>query len=275
MASLRVGTSGWSYKDWDGVFYPAGTSARDYLTCYAERFDIVEVDSTYYRMPAPRTVSGWFDRTPDRFQFAVKTPSVITHEKILLDCDDERRRFLDALAPLGHKLHSILLQFGYFNKQVFSNVEPFFERLDAFLGLFPRSVRLAVEIRNRSWLVEEFFAILRNHGAACALAEHAWMPPVEATLDAHDCITADFLYLRLIGDRKGIEKITTTWDKTVVDRRDRVADIARAVNRVLSKANVVTFINNHFAGHAPAGVQEFLDAMATAADPDSKRSPGG
>ncbi len=262
MTSLRVGTSGWSYRDWDGVFYPAGTPARDYLSWYADRFDIVEVDATFYRIPAARTVAGWFDRTPDHFQFTVKTPAVITHEKILIDCDEERDRFLNALAPLRHKLRSILLQFGYFNKKAFSNVEAFLERLDRFLDAFPDPHRLAVEIRNKSWLGPRFFDLLRRHRVAYVLTEHVWMPPVEHVLESHDCLTGDFGYLRLIGDRKGIEETTTTWDKIVIDRRERIASIVRAVNNLVSHAEIVTFINNHYAGHGPETAQNFLDAMA-------------
>lgn len=260
-----MGTAGWSYKDWDTVFYPPGTRAGEYLSIYAERFNIVEVDSTYYRIPAKRTVQGWFDRTPDDFRFAVKMPGLITHEKVLERCEADRNEFLDAIAPLDHKLHSILLQFGYFNKAAFASAKPFMDRLDRFLAAFPQPRSLAVEIRNKNWLNDEFLQLLRSHGAALALADQVWMPPIEQVLDKHDCITGDFLYVRLIGDRHGIEKITTTWDKVVVDRRERIASLVTALAGVISAADVVTFINNHYAGHAPASCDEFLAAMAMVA----------
>lgn len=241
-------------------------AAGDYLSYYAESFNIVEVDSTYYRIPAKRSVQRWFDRTPDEFQFAVKAPGSITHEKILVDCEDERDQFLQSLEPLAHKLHSILLQFGYFNKKTFSGPAEFFDRLDRFLGMLPDPERVAVEIRNKTWLTDDFFQLLRRHGTAYALTEHAWMPPVEEVIESYDCLTGRFAYLRLIGDRKGIEEITTTWGKVVIDRRERLERIAQALASGLSSADIVVFVNNHYAGHGPATCRDFLDAMARAGD---------
>ena len=93
---IRVGTSGWSYNDWVPAFYDPGSRPGDVLAQYRRRFGIVEVDSTYYRIPSPRTVRRWFTKTPDDFRFAVKAPGLITHEKILADCDAEWGEFLDA-----------------------------------------------------------------------------------------------------------------------------------------------------------------------------------
>ncbi len=261
MGSIRVGTSGWSYADWDGVFYPAGTASKDYLSYLSRRMDIVEVDSTYYRIPSRRMVTGWFEKTPEDFQFAVKTPSVITHDKVLRDCDDERDAFLDALEPLGHKLHSILLQFGYFNKRLIPKPEVFFQRLDTFLQGMPPGRRLAVEIRNKSWLGKELFQLLRGHGVSYVLADHVWMPPIERVLETHDCVTGDFVYVRLMGDRKGIEEVTKSWHRVVIDRRERIASIVRALTGLIPSCEIVAFVNNHYAGHAPANVQDFLDAL--------------
>lgn len=259
---IRVGTSGWSYNDWVPAFYAPGTRPGDFLAQYARRFGIVEVDSTYYRIPSPRTVRGWFSRTPDDFRFAVKAPGLITHEKVLADCDAEWGEFLEALAPLDDKLHSILLQFGYFNKRVFAQAADFFGRLDKFLHAAPQPRRLAVEIRNRNWLGDDFFGLLRAHGVSYALTEHVWMPPVERVLESHDCLTGEFIYLRLIGDRKGIETITTTWDRIVLDRTERIRAIVGALSGIVPAADVVAFINNHYAGHAPASCEAFLKAVA-------------
>ncbi len=266
---IRVGTSGWSYNDWVPVFYEPGTRPGDFLAQYARRFDIVEVDSTYYRIPSPRTVRSWFTKTPDDFHFAVKTPGQITHEKVLVGCDAEWDEFLGAIAPLEHKLHSILLQFGYFNKKKFAKAADFFNRLDNFLQDVSEPRRVAVEIRNKNWLSDDFFQLLRGYGASYCLTEHAWMPPVEHVLESYDCLTGDFAYLRLIGDRKGIERITKKWDKTVIDRNDRIREIVKALAGTIPAADVVAFINNHYAGHAPASCEEFLKAMAEAGRPTS------
>jgi len=107
---ILIGCSGWSYPDWEGPFYPAGMAAGDYLEWYADRFPIVEVDSTFYRPPTPRMVRGWRDRTPDGFKFALKVPQAITHQKQLRDCAEEVDGFVSSIEPLGSKLYCALLQ---------------------------------------------------------------------------------------------------------------------------------------------------------------------
>src|SRR3954452_21417712 len=97
---ILIGCCGWSYPEWEGVFYPTGLAAGEYLEFYADRFPIVEVDSTFYRPPSPRMVRGWRDRTPREFWFAPKVPRVITHDKQLRDCDAEVAEFVGSIEPL-------------------------------------------------------------------------------------------------------------------------------------------------------------------------------
>jgi uncharacterized protein YecE (DUF72 family) len=277
MPTIRIGTSGWSYKDWTGSFYPPATRPGDYLSFYASRFDAVEVDSTFYAIPPTDRVANWARRTPAHFRFCLKMPKVITHEKVLVDCERDRDAFLRAIEPLGEKLHSILLQFGYFNKQAFARPADFLSRLDNFLQAFPDDIPVAVEIRNKWWLKPAFFDLLRAHRTAYVAADQAWMPPVEQVLANHDVITGDFVYVRLVGDRKKTEEITTTWEKTVLDRRADLERLVRALAGVIPRADVVLFVNNHYAGHAPASCEEFLDAMEKASiavdRPTSKDPP--
>ena len=107
---VRVGTCGWSYKEWAGVFYPRGLRPGEYLAYVAQHYPVVEVDSTFYASPARRTVEGWRDRTPPGFQFSLKVPQSITHEKVLLDCQEEVEAFLTAARLLGEKLLCCCLQ---------------------------------------------------------------------------------------------------------------------------------------------------------------------
>ena len=260
---VRIGTSGWSYPDWVGPFHPPGTASSDFLGYYAGQFDIVEVDSTYYRPPSRAMVVNWAKRTPERFQFAVKAPSTITHEKVLVDCAKDWQDFTAALQPLGPKLHSVLLQFGYFNRKAFAGPAQFFERLGAFLARNDRGIRLAVEIRNKAWLVDDYFELLRTYGAATAVADHVWMPPPERLLTEVDVFTGDFVYLRLIGDRQGIEELTTTWSEVVVDRSERLTALADPIRRLGRRGEVVLFANNHFAGHAPATCRQLESLIAS------------
>ncbi|HUU97831.1 MAG TPA: DUF72 domain-containing protein [Phycisphaerae bacterium] len=249
--NVHIGTSGWSYDDWVGPFYPAGAPKREFLSHYATQFDVVEVDSTYYAIPARRMVQGWAERTPKGFRFALKAPQEITHKRVLVDCQEGMERFLGALEPLGEKTVCVLLQFGYFNRATFRSAKPFFERLNGFLREYVDRVPLAVEIRNKNWLTDAYFDLLRSHKVAAALVEHAWLPPINHVVEQHDVVTGPFSYVRLIGDRKGIEEITRTWDKVVMDRSADLRRVARAIRQIAQRVPVHTFVNNHYAGHGP------------------------
>jgi len=251
-ANVHIGTSGWSYDDWVGPFYPAGTAKGEYLGSYAERFNVVEVDSTYYRPPSARMVTGWADRTPASFRFALKAPGEITHKKILHECDANMDALIEALEPLGDKTLCVLLQFGYFNRQTFASAAPFFERLAAFLAKYVGRVPLACEIRNKNWLTGDYFALLREHRVVAALVEHAWLPPIDRVIEQHDAVTGPFAYVRLIGDRKKIELTTKTWERTVLDRSAEMPRIAGTLRHLAERVPVYTFVNNHYAGHGPA-----------------------
>ena len=148
MTDLRIGTSAFTAAGWPGSFYPDGLPEREYLTYYATKFDTVEVDSTFYRTPSLSTVKGWNAKTPPGFLFAAKVPQVITHEKVLVDCDAEFKEFIEVMDNLGEKLGPLLLQFGYFNKKTFVGVNDFLVRLRPFLIKLPQGHRFAVEIRN-------------------------------------------------------------------------------------------------------------------------------
>jgi hypothetical protein len=127
--SLRIGTSAFTAAGWPGTFYPKGLPEREYLTYYATKFDTVEVDSTFYRIPALTTVKGWYSKTPPGFVFAAKVPQIITHDKMLHDCEAEMTEFLKVMDALGEKLGPLLFQFGYFNNGVFRGVNDFLARL--------------------------------------------------------------------------------------------------------------------------------------------------
>jgi uncharacterized protein YecE (DUF72 family) len=211
MTEFRIGTSAFTAAGWEQAFYPAGMKAADYLTYYATKFNTVEVDSTFYRAPSTATVNGWARKVSDGFLLAAKIPQTITHEKILQDCDEDLKRFLETMGLMGDKLGPLLFQFGYFNKSAFASGKEFLARLAPFLKRLPKGYRFAVEIRNKQWLTTEFFDLLRAHNVAYALIDQAWMPRVTEMFEKCDPITADFTYIRLLGNRKGIEQKTKIW----------------------------------------------------------------
>lgn len=209
-------------------------------------------------------IRKWGAVTPAGFLFAAKVPQVITHEKVLVDCQQEILEFIKAMEGLGEKLGPLLLQFPYFNKSAFASSTEFFQRLSAFLKGLPQPFQWAVEIRNNSWLTPAFYAILREHKVACALVDQAWMPPVQQVLRDDSPLTADFSYVRWLGDRKGIEEITTSWDKVVVDRAADLQRWVEPIRPILAEGKVVYgFFNNHYSGHAPASLELFRQMMAS------------
>jgi uncharacterized protein YecE (DUF72 family) len=230
--AIYLGTSAFTAKGWEEAFYPKGMKPADYLSFYATKYDTVEVDSTFYRTPSPATVNGWERKTPPDFIFAVKVPQLITHEKALLDCDGEFKEFLSTMELLGPKLGPMLFQFGYFNKKAFKGAGEFLERLKAFLKKLPKDHRFAVEIRNKAWLDARFAEALRAHNVALVLQDQVWMPRPAELFDKFDPVTADFSYTRWLGDRKGIEKRTKSWDRVIIDRTKDLKEWAEIVRRV-------------------------------------------
>lgn len=257
---LRVGTSAFTAAGWEGTFYPQGLKPRDYITHYATQFDTVEVDATFYRIPAPSTVRGWYERTPAGFLFALKAPQVITHEKVLEGAEADLKQFLAVADLLGEKLGPILFQFPYFNRQAFARPEDFLSRLVPFLEKLPRGRRFAVEVRNKNWLAEPLAAALRKRGVALALLDHPWLPRPAELFTRLNPVTASFTYVRWLGDRKGIEERTKTWDKPIVNRRRELAEWVDVLGKLSrQRVEIFGYANNHFAGHAPATVRQFLE----------------
>jgi uncharacterized protein YecE (DUF72 family) len=221
----------------------------------------VEVDSSFYRSPSPKMVEGWHNRTPKNFAFSLKVPQTITHEKCLLDCALELDSFLSAARQLGSKLLCCLLQFGYFNQKAFPDLDSFLERLDRFLATWPKDVQVAVEIRNKHWFTPKLVDFLRSRNVVWALADQAWLPSPWYLVNKTDVITGPFAYLRLLGDREEVDKLTPTLNHIVIDRSDQILANARAIGQLRGRVPVVTFVNNHFAGYSPATIQQLVRAL--------------
>jgi uncharacterized protein YecE (DUF72 family) len=183
---LLVGTSGYSYKEWKGTFYPEKLPAAKMLSFYAEHFGTVEINNTFYRMPDAKTLEKWAADVPDGFRFVLKGPQRITHQKKLVGIEDDVRVLLEAASGLGDKLGPLLFQLPpWFRKDV--------EKLEALLALFPGGVRVAMEFRHDSWESADVHAVLRAHDAALCAAETDESGDPERLLVP----TASWGYLRL------------------------------------------------------------------------------
>jgi uncharacterized protein YecE (DUF72 family) len=175
-ARIYLGTCAFTASGWSGAFYPKGMKAADYLSFYSERFDTVEIDSTFYGCPTAKTVTSWYDKTPSDFIFSVKTPQSITHDKMLADSEEEFETFIQTIDLLQNKLGVIVFQFPYFDKWRVKDRDAFTDRLLPIFKILPRERRFAVEIRNRKWLDAEFADILRSFNVALVLQDIHTMP---------------------------------------------------------------------------------------------------
>jgi uncharacterized protein YecE (DUF72 family) len=257
---IRLGTSAFTADGWQGAFYPKGMKSSDYLYFYGTRFDTVEVDSTFYRIPTIEAVNNWALKVPPGFVFSLKIPRVITHDKILLDCDTEFERFVDTVDVLDDKLGPMVFQFPYFNAKVFDSPIQFFSRLKAFFKKLPRigGYQFAVEIRNKQFLTPRFADLLRENNVALVLQDQSWMPRPEELFEKFDPITADFAYIRWLGDRKGIEATTRVWNQTIVDRSSELQSWVEVCEKIQRRGiTTYAYANNHYAGFAPATIELF------------------
>jgi uncharacterized protein YecE (DUF72 family) len=258
--ALLLGTSSFTATGWQGTFYPKGMKSSDYLTYYASIFQTVEIDSTYYGPPSVSTVTAWRDKTPADFVFAAKVPQVITHEKVLVDCDTELHEFIEVMGILGDRLGPLVFQFPFFDRWKFPKQETFLTVLEPFLKKLPTSHKFAIEIRNKVWIDTRFCDLLRQHRVALVLQDLSSMPRPWEYKENFDFVTADFVYVRWLGDRKRIEEQTKTWGKTVVDRRGDLVNWVELFRQFVSRdLKVFAYANNHYAGNGPETVKLFWE----------------
>ncbi len=220
----------------------------------------MEIDATFYRIPSAAQVRIWASKVPPGFRIAAKVSQVITHEKLLVGVEKELELFLGAMEEAGDKLGPLLFQFPYFRRDAFASAKPFLERLKPVLDSLPRDRRFAVEIRNKTWVAEPLLTLLRDHGVAFALIDHPWMPAIDELFKGPDPVTADFAYVRWLGDRRGIESKTESWERIIVDREKEMERWVPALAELLERnIEVFGYFNNHYAGHAPGSIALLRD----------------
>ena len=262
LPSILLGTSAFTAAGWEGSFYPRGMQSRDFLSYYATQFATVEVDSTFYGCPSATTVNNWNTRTPEDFVFSVKVPQIITHEKALVDCDSEFEEFVKTMDILGPKLGPMVFQFPLFDRWKFQKQDSFLAVLTAFLKKLPTDHKFVIEIRNKTWLDARFADVLREYNVALALTDTSFMPRPWEFKEKFNMITADFAFVRWLGNRKEIEEQTTTWDRVVVDRTSDLKNWVDVLKQMVNDKKIrklFAFANNHYAGHGPGTVKLFKD----------------
>jgi uncharacterized protein YecE (DUF72 family) len=235
---IRVGTSGWRYPEWRGVFYPKGLPQRRELEYISRKLDTLEINGSFYSLQRPESYQRWYAETPDGFLFAVKGSRFITHMRRLRDVEAPLARFFaSGVYLLRDKLGPVLWQ-----------LPPTFafdpDRLTAFFRLLPRPTRHALEVRHPSFADPGFLDLLREHRIALVIADTAGRFPYL------EDVTADFAYVRLHGD---VELYASQYGSDALDTwAKRIRGLADAV------PDVYVYFDNDIHAHAP------FDALALA-----------
>ena len=248
MDNLHLGTLGWSYGFWKGKFYPAKTSSKDFLTYYSSRFDTVEVDNTFYRIPNSKTVTNWKNQTPANFTFSLKFPSLITHIKMLKNCERETNLFLERASLLNEKMGPLLLQFPpNFGVEHLSDLSDFLRKL-------PQKSRYVVEVREKNWLQADFYSLLKANNTGLAWVDSPNMPQISE-------VTSDFLYVRWEGDRK---KINGMLGKIEADTTSSLHIWADKLKPFLTRQNqIFGYFSKYYSGYPPSDIESLLSIIAS------------
>jgi uncharacterized protein YecE (DUF72 family) len=235
----HIGTSGWQYASWRGAFYPEDLPQRDWLACYAARFDTVEVNNSFYRLPSAEVFEAWRERAGPGFCFAVKFSRYGSHLKRLRDPEGPVERFLERARRLGPRLGPVLVQLP-------PRWPVDVERLARFLEVVPRPPRWCIEFRDPSWLCEPVYALLRRQGAALCIHDLIERHPRE--------VTADFVYLRFHGDHYGGS----------YSPQQLSAEARRIAAHLRRGLDVHAYFNNDADGHAVANALDLRRYVARA-----------
>jgi uncharacterized protein YecE (DUF72 family) len=244
MKPVRIGCSGWMYDDWRGRLYPEKAPRRRWLELYAERFDTVEVNSTFYRLARRDAVAGWVSQTPPEFEFAVKASRYLTHIRRLVDIGDGIRRFYEPLAPMveARRLGPVLWQLP-------ENFHRDDERLAGWLDALPAGLH-TIEFRHPSWFVPSVLDALRAHGVALTIGDHPGRP-----FQSHEA-TAEWRFVRFHYGSRGRDGNYSaaeieTWARRIAQWRRHEA--------------VYAYFNNDWRGFAPANAALLLRRLGESA----------
>ena len=228
-----VGTSGFSYKEWKGSFYPEDLSNDRMLAYYGERLNAVEINNTFYRMPKRTTLADWAGKVPEDFSFVLKASRKITHFKRLKDTQDELGYLVDVSSELGARLGPMLFQLP-------PNLKIDVERLRDFVSLFPAGLRAAFEFRHDSWFTDEIYTVLGDAGVALVTADTGTDEPAEVVA------TASYGYLRLRREAYEPDDVAR-WARVVSDQEWEDAFV---------------FFKHEDAGAGPALAEIFVGELA-------------
>ncbi len=242
----KIGCQGWNYRDWiskaggNTIFYPRGTKSDEMLKLYAEIFDTIEVDSTFYAIPPGSTIESWYKKTPKDFTFSLKMPQEITHEKELReDSFEVLETFCERIKALKEKLGIVLIQMP----PTFDGDKANAQNLRKFLEQLPKDIKFAIEFRHRDWMIDWTFEELEKNNVALCLCEGKWIPREMFFTALHE-IKNDFAYVRFMGERD-----LTSFDK-IYRNQDTLLEIWKEQIKDIKAKKVYVYFSNFFEGNA-------------------------
>ncbi len=245
---LFIGTSGWVYSHWEGIFYPENLPSKDKLKYFSQHFKTTEINYSFYHLPRPSTYQNWYLQTPEDFLFAVKASRFITHIKRLKGVKEAWGTFIESALNLKEKLGPILFQFPPSFKVTDENIN----RLESFLKLISVSQRLgqrksarikyAFEFRHQSWCDKKIYNLLQKYKVAWVIADSPIYPKAEE-------VTANFVYIRMHGS-----KVLFSSNYT----KKELEDLAQKIKKWLKTADVYIYFNNDAYGYAIENAKKLI-----------------
>jgi uncharacterized protein YecE (DUF72 family) len=246
MGKIFIGTSGWIYGHWQGIFYPEDLPSKDKLKYFSQHFKTAEINYSFYHLPRPITYQKWYSETPADFIFAVKASRFITHIKRLKGVKEAWQQFLENALNLREKLGPILFQFPPSFQASPENIN----RLKDFLGIRDKTAmaelsRIAFEFRHKSWCDEKIYKLLKKYNVAWVICDSPCWPKSEVQ-------TADFVYIRMHGSKILFASKYTG---------EEIKDLAKKIKKWLKNCDVYCYFNNDFQGHAIENAKELLKLL--------------
>jgi len=243
VGKILIGTSGWSYDDWVGAFYPKSLKNRDFFTYYSQIFYTNEINTTFYNIPAKWIVKNWVEKSPKDFLFSAKLPRTITHENKLNieECWEDLDVYLDVMDPLieAKKMLAFLIQLppSFNRKEHFTNLKRFIEQWPT--NYMKEDYHLVIEFRNKSWMKEEVFEYLRENSLTyCGVIEPLLPPRMDITNEK-----LSYIRFHGFGKKPWFDYLFT---------EEEIKNYSEEIKSILPKAEVISiYFNNHFSGYAP------------------------
>jgi len=256
MEKLYVGTSGWIYSDWEGIFYPEDLPSKDKLKYFSQCFKTTEINYSFYHLPRPSIYQNWYNQTPADFVFAVKASRFITHIKRLKGVKDAWEQFLENALNLKEKLGPILFQFPPSFRATKENIKRLEDFLKLITNFYPKLTEIgslsilqksdlckfAFEFRHKSWSNEKIYNLLKKYNVAWVIADSPSYPKVEV-------VTTNFVYIRMHGSKVLFSSKYT---------EKELSSLAQKIKKWLKASDVYVYFNNDAMGYAIENAKELL-----------------